>query len=1193
MKKNIIRTISFITIFVLFAWLATSCGKVSSLTGVSYDSESGKISWSKDDAVNNWTVLVNGEEVSKGSDTEYTIDPATVDQGSNTDITITGTDANGKEVAKGTETIAMLPNVAIELKDGFYDWSASLNELEKYNTETVSVQYKIVLDSVDKGKISESKYKIDAGAHTIMVKPVLNGSDWYYSSYSKCESKELSKPVNVNLSGTKFVWNEVDFFGTTAEYLVNTEIYVTDSEDVITRDITTHVNYFDIKNVYEDFNKISEIKVTVKAKSATEGIIESEVSETFTFKQLDQVKNVHFENNAVRWDEVEGATKYEVELDGKVVGEVEENSYAFGGNDSHRFRVRAKSDATISYSSWSESITINTLAKPSPTFSEQLIVWSSVTNAANYAVKLYREIDATPEELDDPDVVNGKKIIKIKDGEKVGNIRLFDVAKLCQETGIYKFSVAACPAEGSTDYSMSAYSDELEIVRLGTAQKIRITETSPLNPAGEILITLVGVREGAKYVATLNGSQIGATNGNTFTISKPLSTYVVPEAGYTSLKLEIRAYAESVNPTNNKLYLDAIDKMEIQLNQLEAPQHLAYEKINGIDYVKWDAASENTTGYGLLFGSDLRTCTDNKFEIPDLAAGSYTVCVFAQGDILKDWKDGSFQMFSDTTYNKELDYEKGLALWLTSPYSSALTIKKLATPTNITINKANSNITWDSVIDVVGGYQINAYPVNGNKMPYTTEESNNGIYGINTASLNLYGDELKDVAVKKGIALEIIAKGNTDLQLGMTDNIILDSNPTKINNNTIYRWLPKIELKIQDLNLNWEPVNNASGYILKNAIANTEYATVNGTSFAWTDANNFQAGTYTVSIVAIANTSNTYFDSIESDPITFTKLQVPVLHHLFVDGQFDNKNYYIEAEEGCLEYKIITSAANGVNANTQYLKVKDMQPVVVDGKTYYRYTPEFNNLENPTITVQAMGNGELKADSTCYMASNVYKYTQITRKMEAPINPSIIAKTVMDGDVAKLQIKSDAVNPVGGKYVFYLNNVPLAPQEAPEYNDYVPSQGSSVRITIGFEGKVFVQEGNDYIYYYDSGYSETAITISFLSKVSNVSATTSTADNNVDRIYHVKWSAVSNALYFYEYRILDGETVVYESAKIDSENRLSAGSTNQTDIIVPEEYLGKGYKIEVKIYTIGNDYASGEGTIITNTTPTEYTSVIQ
>lgn len=1199
MKKKIFKTLSFLVVFVLIAWMATSCSKVSSLTGVSYNSETGKISWSKDKAVESWTVLVNGKEVSTGSDTEYTVNPDEFDQGTDTDITITGTNSKGATVVEGMETIAVLPNVTIELIDGYYDWTASVNELEKYNTESVSVQYKLALDSKEiKDPISETKYKIEAGEHTIMVKPILIGTDWFYSNYTKCESKNLSTPVNVNLSGTKFVWNEVDFFGSTAEYKVHTEVLVSGSDQTEVKDFETHVNYFDIKNYYEKFDKIIEVKVTVKANSTTEGIISSEESEVFTFKQLGQVTNLHFENNAIRWDEVEGATKYEIELDGKVVGEVETNYYAFGGNDSHRFRVRAKADATISYSSWSDSITINTLSKPSASFSEQLIVWSSITNATEYAVRLYREVEAKPEEMNDPDVVDGKKIIKILDGERVGDIRLFNFEALederTKETGIYKFSVAACPSEGATDYSMSAYSDELEIVRLGTAQKIRVTETSPLNPAGEILITLIGTREGAKYVATLNGSEIGATNGNTFTVSKPLSTYNVPENGYTGLKLEIKAYAESTNPTNNKLYLDALDTMVIQLNQLEAPQHLTYKKEGNIDYVTWDEALENTTGYGLLFGSDLRTCTDNKFAIPNLSAGTYSVCVFAQGDILKDFKDSTFQMFSDTTYDKVLDYDSGLTLWLSSPYSSAITIKKLATPTNITINKSDSIITWDSVIDVVGGYKINAYPANAEGMPYTTVESSDGIYQVNAASLNLYGEELENLAIKNGIAIEIIARGNTELEREITDTIILDSEGTRINGGAIYRWLPKVELRIQDLNLNWDNLNNASGYVLKNAIANTEYATLNGTSFAWTDANNFQAGTYTVSLVAIANTSNNYFDSIESDPITFTKLKMPVLEHLTIDGTFDNKNYYIEAEEGCLEYKIVTTSANGTNSNAKYLKVADMVSVVVNGKKYYRYTPEFNNLSNPTLTIQARGNGQLQEDgSMCYMASNEYKYTQITRVMEAPINPMITAKSVLEGDLKKLQIKSDAVNPLGGKYVFYLNNSPVQAQDTPEYNDYVQTQGSSVRITIGFEGKVFVPEGDDYIYYYDSQTSETAITISFLSKVSSISATTSTdADNN--RIYNVKWSAVSNALYFYEYRILDGDTVVYESAKIDSEDRLSAGSTNQTQITIPEEYLGKGYKLEVKVYTIGNDYASGEGTIISNlTNPTEYSSNIQ
>jgi len=1157
---------SFLFVFVLcFSIVLSSCqDSLSEVNGVNYDSETGVISWAKDTAVQTYNLSVNGvKKLISSTENSYKLTESEIGTDKGTvSIEIEGLDGSGEVVSESNKEIVLLPDMIIEIKDGYFDWSNSVNELQAFIKAGNTVKYKAVLNGKELSELlTESKYKITAGNNEFRVKAVFTNSSLFYSNYQTASTKILNKPTNINYDAGMITWGDVDFYSSVVTY------------QVVCNSITkqTHSSHIDISEFYNSLDGVNHFEATVQAISSEEGIISSEVSDVFSYQYLGNIQNIQIKNGVITWDQLANATKYQLEIDGNTLPEfITSTSYVLGGNVSKTIRVRGYSDASVTVAKWSSLITVNTLSAPVPYFNAQSAIWSTVHNASYYKVNLIRYDN------------NGVELEKILDEARwVSN--MIDLNAQCVKEGIYKLFVCACPDDLNTTYFESSYSEPIEIVRLGMPTRFRITESSPQKPDGEIMITMSGTHDGAKYICTLNGVTYGASNENSFTFSKPLASYSASLGnGYSTITLKIRTLAASANAVNNKLYLDSNEEISLELRQLNAPDDLEFVRKNNSDYVVWDAV-EGALGYGVLFDNASKSSDTNEFAIPNLAAGNYAVSVYAKGDIIKDyntinWKDnaeGNDPVSDVPNYYKDVEAKENMVIYLTSIYSTQLNIKKLETPTNISINANDSILTWDYVFDA-RGYMVYLSYGNNQKELYIAPESENGLLKTNMASID--PQLISEQANQSGFVVEVYAIGNTREATAGTETFIIDSEASSLGNNTVFHVLEAPTLTFSAENLSWLQVTNAKGYTINNVkrvisgvpYVNYSYTSVSGTSYAWSSTNDIEAGKYKICLTAEGDFIH-YFNSNYSNVLEFTKLKTPELLHL----DFDDSAYYIEIEEGVTEY-IVKITGVGTEVQNFRLSIADQTEkgnvVNVSGKNYLRYVPEFNRSDNPTITIQAIGD-----EAQFYMASNTYKLTQTTRELNAPVNPTINAS--FNTETKMLSIVADVVNPFGKGYAFYFNDTMADIKDSPE-TLYQVGEFAELEVKVGYQGNVFVYENNEYIFYYDSPSSQASSTIYFLANV-----TITKAPTNSKGVFTVKFNKVTKGQYRFKYVITEEETgtPVFTSELID------IGTADEFKVDV-KSYLESetNYKISYYIYSVGND----TGTIISNPDPYIYESLL-
>ncbi len=100
----------------------------------------------------------------------------------------------------------------------------------------------------------------------------------------------------------------------------------------------------------------------------------------------------------VYWEEVQTATSYEIEIDGTTVKELADSEYVDNGlntDEQHSYRIRSKNG--ISYSEWSDAITVSTLPEKPETpdgllvtvkESKIIVKYSSAEGAAGYDIQI-------------------------------------------------------------------------------------------------------------------------------------------------------------------------------------------------------------------------------------------------------------------------------------------------------------------------------------------------------------------------------------------------------------------------------------------------------------------------------------------------------------------------------------------------------------------------------------------------------------------------------------------------------------------------------------------------------------------------------------------------------------------------------------------------------------------------------------
>ena len=140
----------------------------------------------------------------------------------------------------------------------------------------------------------------------------------------------------------------------------------------------------------------SEASITVEITSVGRKNKESKtVSKTFT--KLGTVAQIYFDEAGVAtWDPVEGATSYDVDVNGQITSVTTCRFDAFG-EGVQRIRVRASSVNKDAYASWSDTVTKTFLSAPkSIKYEDGRISWIAVNEAKGYEVYINGALAMTP-----------------------------------------------------------------------------------------------------------------------------------------------------------------------------------------------------------------------------------------------------------------------------------------------------------------------------------------------------------------------------------------------------------------------------------------------------------------------------------------------------------------------------------------------------------------------------------------------------------------------------------------------------------------------------------------------------------------------------------------------------------------------------------------------------------------------------
>lgn len=148
----------------------------------------------------------------------------------------------------------------------------------------------------------------------------------------------------------------------------------------------------------------SEDSITVEITTVGRKNKESSTAKK-TFTKLGTVAQIYFDENGVAtWDPVEGATSYDVDVNGQITSVTACRFDAFG-QGRQTIRVRASSVSNDTYSSWSDSVSKTFLYAPtSVKYDNGRISWQGSSEAKGYEIyidgSLWKSCTTTAESFD-------------------------------------------------------------------------------------------------------------------------------------------------------------------------------------------------------------------------------------------------------------------------------------------------------------------------------------------------------------------------------------------------------------------------------------------------------------------------------------------------------------------------------------------------------------------------------------------------------------------------------------------------------------------------------------------------------------------------------------------------------------------------------------------------------------------------
>lgn len=713
-------------------------------------------------------------------------------------------------------------------------------------------------------------------------------------------------------------------------------------------EFTATSNRFEYVAGTENFN-ISICSIGDNAQS----IYDSSYCEVLQYKYIAPVEGLNVVDGVLRWTASENAVRYKIKINGIEDNELlTVNEYAaLSSGSSYRIQLLPLGEGDFWFSHWSEEITINILRSPVVNYGDGVIRWNQVTGCSGYEIKITKdnEVIHTTSVGEDTFVYN------------------YDFT----DAGDYLVAVKATSLGAGGVYE-SKYSTAYPVKRLATPTNEQIINR-PLEQ-NQVSITFSPVVGASGYSLLADGVEIATvTNDTTFTVDLSRMVNRIEES-----VVNFRIVAKG-SVTSQGAVLDSIVPLEFNVTRLGVPQNLS---ING-NQLSWDSVN-HTSKYVLTIDGNRTEVTTTSFTLTDMSAGNHSIYVQAMGN------------------GSEV---------ITSGFSNALEVKKLATPTNLIIT--NGLLTWATVADATA-YRV----VLGTQT-----------YNADTTSFDLLGYE-SYISEGEGTQVSIFAVGNGS-------NIInSDVSATR----TISKYNRPDNINVNGDSLVWNPssVNsvNCNAYELIISKDGGEEYTVQTTGNSYS-MSNFSAGTYNVKVRALGDYVQT-LDSPASNEYSFTKLAA--IENVVREG----KMYTWAAIPGATGYEMKLSR------NATWTSV-----------TTNSYEPVFNTEGEFEVSVRAIGNGVDIVDSD--ILSFTQKVTRITQPVEQDAMTNANAfKVEVSGNQLIVTIKKQSGATgyrllVGG---IERNNIVSESDTEIVYSFTMTTVGATYKIQVQVLGNTFDSSGN-------------------------------------------------------------------------------------------------------------------------------------
>ncbi|MDS0526066.1 dockerin type I domain-containing protein [Clostridium sp. SHJSY1] len=358
----------------------TSKATLSAVTGVISIATSTSISvnWDKIEGATSYDIEVDGKVITGITDTSYVISGLTAGTSHTYKVRVTTAAGVGEWTDLITKTtLSIAANVASTV--------TSTSITVNWDKVDGAISYDIEVDGKVITGVTDTSYVISGLAagtsHNYRVRVVFadGASDW-----SDLTTKStLSAVINVGATATG---KSISINWTAVTGAIGYDIEV--DGKVITG--ITDTNYV-ISGLEAGTSHNYRLRVTTAA-----GV--GEWTDLFNKVTLSVVANVTstVATNSItlNWDKVDGATAYDVEVDGKIISDITGTSYVIAeliSGTSHTYRVRAKIETGTG--DWTEIATQSTLSlvenvTSTVTSSSMTVNWATVTGALSYDIEV-------------------------------------------------------------------------------------------------------------------------------------------------------------------------------------------------------------------------------------------------------------------------------------------------------------------------------------------------------------------------------------------------------------------------------------------------------------------------------------------------------------------------------------------------------------------------------------------------------------------------------------------------------------------------------------------------------------------------------------------------------------------------------------------------------------------------------------